>query len=117
MSDQVFQPPPGWPTEPEYVPEPRGYAQGGYVPDTVRSHGPAVPPDQRYLRIDHYYAAPQQPARRGPDPWQVLGWILAGGALTGVLLAVALAAIAIAVAGVALALTVCVLYLLLRSSK
>lgn len=56
--------------------------------------------------VHHHHAAP---VRRGPQPGEVMGWVMVGGAVSATLVAVALSAIAIAMASVCVALAVLVL--------
>lgn len=63
-------------------------------------------PQQPTVQVHHHYAAPQ---RRGPQPSEVLGWVMVAGAVAGTLLAVAVSAVAIAIASVCVAIAVLVL--------
>jgi hypothetical protein len=121
MSDR-YEPLPGWPEEPAYEPPPGHGYPGGYRP--VR-RTPDWPPDRddllAALLLQNEWLLSQQvqqspvPARRGPDPWTVVGWAVAGAIGTGVLLAVAVVAVAVAVSAVSLAVAAGILYMLLKT--
>lgn len=96
----------GWPEEPPYE------------RSVFRRGGPLVPPDAREygMVVHHHYGSPA-PARRGPDPWTVLGWVAVAGAGSALVLAVAVAAVAIAASVAGLVVCAAVLYLLVSGSK
>lgn len=63
-------------------------------------------PQQPTVQVHHHYAQPQ---RRGPQPGEVMGWVMVAGAVAGTLIAVAVSAVAIAIASVCVAIAVLVL--------
>lgn len=69
---------------------------------------------QQHVEVHHHHAAP---ARRGLQPSEVLGWVMVGGAVAGMLLAVAVSAVAIAIASVCVAIAVLVLRAVWRDIK
>jgi hypothetical protein len=108
MSEDDQKPLPGWPEVEPFR---------SRIPEQRYPYDPAPLFPDRDVRIEHYHAAPVAPARRGPDPWTVLGWVAVGAVATAALLAVAVAAVAIAAASLAVAASLAILYLLFRKTQ
>lgn len=93
-------------------PQPRPYDVARYAEPVqlgVDADGRPVygwPREQPPTVVHHHHAAP---ARRAPQPGEVLGWLGVAGAVAAVLLAVAVSAVAVALASLAITILALVL--------